>query len=92
MFFSWRRRTVFWAVVFIFVGAIIWLGNLGMFDFRWNRDWPILLLIVGLYLLIKAIPGRKRRTSKQKGNIGNILSRLQKGEITAEEAAEEMEG
>ena len=90
MFISWRRGMVFWAIVFIFIGVVVWLGNLGIFDFRWGRDWPVLLLILGIYCLTKAIP-RRRRSRKAKVRLSELLSKLESGDITAEEAAEEME-
>lgn len=86
----WKRASVFWALVFIVIGALIWLGNLGIFDFRWGRDWPILLLIFGIYILTKAIP-RRRPGRSTKSDVNGVLFKLQRGEITAEEAAEEME-
>ncbi len=91
MFFQWRRGLVFWSLVFIVIGVLIWLGNLGIFSFRWGRDWPVLFLIFGLYLLVRAIPGKRRRDRKKPRSSNSILSRLERGDITAERAAEEME-
>ncbi len=90
MLFYWRRKMVFWAIVFISVGVFVWLGNLGIFNFRWGRDWPVILVIIGLYFLTQLIPPKKRRRRVKKG-MDEILKRLERGEVSAEEAASEME-
>lgn len=90
MLFYWRRKMVFWAIVFICIGVFVWLGNLGIFNFRWGRDWPVILVIIGLYFLIQVISPRRRKRRVKKG-LDEILKRLERGEVSAEEAASELE-
>jgi len=43
----------------IIVGLLIWLSNLGILHIAWQRDWPVLLIIIGLFELVKYIIGKK---------------------------------
>lgn len=44
---------VFDAIVLILIGAIIWLSNLGVFHIVWRRDWPMIIVVIGIVQLIK---------------------------------------
>lgn len=44
---------VFDAIVLILIGAIIWLSNLGVFHIVWRRDWPMIIVLIGIVQLIK---------------------------------------
>ena len=48
-------------VILIAVGALIWLSNLGVIHIWWRRDWPVILIAIGILALIKTIV-RKRTT------------------------------
>jgi len=39
---------VFDAIVLIMVGAVIWMSNLGLLHIVWRRDWPLIIVIIGL--------------------------------------------
>ena len=43
------------SIILIAVGLIIWLSNLGVIHVAWRRDWPIILIIIGLVELVKYI-------------------------------------
>jgi hypothetical protein len=54
------RRTVkrlFWALLWIGAGTLILLANYGMvpYQFCFHRDWPAILILVGISKLIDAI-------------------------------------
>lgn len=44
---------VFDAVVLILIGSVIWLSNLGLIHIVWRRDWPLIIVIIGIAQLIK---------------------------------------
>ncbi len=44
---------VFDAIVLILIGAVIWLSNLGAFHIVWRRDWPMIIVVIGIVQLIK---------------------------------------
>jgi len=79
---------IFWAIVFIVLGLWIWLSNLGYLYFK--RDWPILLVVIGIYLIISGASLSIRRKSRK--NVKKVLKDLEEGKITAEEAAKKMRG
>jgi hypothetical protein len=42
-------------ILFIAIGLLIWFSNLGLLDIAWTRDWPVILIIIGVLILIKQI-------------------------------------
>lgn len=52
---------LFFAFLLIFVGAWIWASNYGIVVFSFYRDWPLLFVILGLWVLMKI---RRRRLSR----------------------------
>jgi hypothetical protein len=54
------RRTVkriFWALLWIGAGTLILLANYGVvpYEFTFHRDWPAILVLIGVSKLIDAI-------------------------------------
>ncbi|MEO0205684.1 MAG: DUF5668 domain-containing protein [candidate division WOR-3 bacterium] len=49
---------VFDAIFLIVVGALIWVSNLGIIHITWRQDWPLIIVLVGLYQLIKYLVRR----------------------------------
>ncbi len=44
----------FWfALLLILVGGWIWASNYGITVFSFYRDWPIIIVIVGIYIFFK---------------------------------------
>ena len=71
------------SLVLILLGLWIWLSNLNYLNFK--RDWPLILIFIGLDLLLTTIPKKFKKSKKQK-----VLEDLEKGKITVEEAAEQI--
>ena len=47
-------RTAIAGVILVMVGALILLGNLGLFGFlSWAKWWPLLLILLGAALLLR---------------------------------------
>jgi hypothetical protein len=66
-------------VILIFVGLFIWFGNLGFLNL--GRDWPLILIIVGILGIISTIK-RNRRS--------RVIRDLEKGKISVGEAEEKL--
>ncbi len=56
-------NTIFWGLIFMLIGGWIWLGNLGIIKtgFRFSRDWPVILIIIGLAVLLEGMERILRR-------------------------------
>ncbi|MEO0136113.1 MAG: hypothetical protein ABIL39_10150 [candidate division WOR-3 bacterium] len=67
------------AVIIVFLALFVWLGNLGIFSLA--RDWPLILIFLGLINLF-LLP----KYSKEK-----IIEDLENGKITPEEALRRLE-
>ncbi|TES93642.1 MAG: hypothetical protein E3J87_01845 [Candidatus Cloacimonadota bacterium] len=76
------------AVTLIILGILFWLGKFGIIDFYWDRDWPVILIALGVFSLVNYFTRRKKKDSRRKKN--EILKKLEKGEIDAEEAIERL--
>ena len=84
------------SVILVFIGLFIWLVNIGVFSFwEWGRDWPWILITIGLWGMLKYLfrPRRdayhaEKAKAKVKDSIKEALGKIEKGEMTAEEAAE----
>jgi hypothetical protein len=46
-------------IILIGVGLAIWLSNLGVFHIVWRRDWPVILVAVGMINLVKYFVWRR---------------------------------
>ncbi|MCK5258433.1 MAG: hypothetical protein KAJ69_02845 [Thermoplasmatales archaeon] len=51
------------AIFLIAIGAWIWASNYGIVIFSFYRDWPILIVLIGIYIFIKL---RRRRKWRKK--------------------------
>jgi|GEM_PF-328152 len=52
-----KGNKILWAFIWIAVGILWMLSNYGKlpFSFAWQRDWPIVFIIIGLAMLLKLI-------------------------------------
>ena len=82
-----RTKKVFWGLLILAIGILIWLGNLDLIAFQFSRDWPIILILIGVYYIIRDIGSSK---VKNKKSTDKILKDLEDGKIDAKEAAEEI--
>lgn len=58
-----RRASIFWAVVLIVAGALLFLGNLGVLRANaWQLILPAFLILVGVWFLLR--PRRTRGTAR----------------------------
>lgn len=98
---AFSMRKFFWGIIAISVGGLIWASNLGYLDlsFRFSRDWPIIIVAIGLMSIWDALFGRhwwghkfERGCRERRDNVSRVLEDLENGKINAEEAARRMEG
>jgi hypothetical protein len=49
-------RTIIWGLIVAGIGLWIWLGNLGIIrPIRFSRDWPLIIIIIGLLTIGEGI-------------------------------------
>jgi len=51
---------MFSSLLLILVGLWIWASNYGIQVFSFYRDWPLLFVVLGLWILLKINKRRKR--------------------------------
>jgi cell division protein FtsW (lipid II flippase) len=74
-----------WGIFFIALGLLIWLGNMNLLPYiNWSRDWPWILVFLGLLFLLRPFFRKSRRDIRKK--VENVLKDLEAGKITPEEA------
>jgi hypothetical protein len=56
---SFQFHRISGGIILIAVGVLIWLSNLGIIHVWWRRDWPVLLIVIGVLALIKTIIRRR---------------------------------
>jgi hypothetical protein len=92
-------RKFFWGVIIAGIGGLIWASNLGYvsLSFRFGRDWPIIIVAIGLMSIWDALFGRHwwghkftGRCKEKREGLSSVLEDLEKGTIDAEEAARRM--
>ncbi|MCM2266671.1 MAG: DUF5668 domain-containing protein [Elusimicrobiales bacterium] len=93
-------RKFFWGVIIAVAGGLLWASNLGYISlsFRFSRDWPIIIVAIGLMSIWEALFGKHwwghkfRGCGEKRVDLSKILEDLEKGSIDAEEAAKRMGG
>lgn len=75
-------------LLFLGMGLLFWFGNLGLLPYiEWERDWPWILIILGLWMIFSHLFGyssKHRKRSRKK--VIRILEDLETGKISPEEA------
>ena len=59
--FMWPRKNAdrFWGLILLGVGTLFLLRNLGILWIRFRHIWPVVLLALGVYLIWRALEGRR---------------------------------
>jgi len=95
---GFNARKVKWGVIFIAAGAMLLAHNYGLlsFEIRFSRDWPAILIAIGLLGAWDGLFHRSRARQPKEGDpearkaLRDILERIERGEIKAEEAARKL--
>ena len=97
--FAFSLRKFFWGLLIVSIGGLIWASNLGYLSisFRFGRDWPIIIVAIGLMSIWDALFGRHWWAHKfgaarknGQGDAAKVLEDLEQGKITAAEAVRRM--
>ena len=56
---SYQFHRISGGIILIIVGMLIWLSNLNIIHIWWRRDWPVLLIVIGILALINTIKRKK---------------------------------
>ncbi|KPJ54303.1 hypothetical protein AMJ39_00715 [candidate division TA06 bacterium DG_24] len=90
---SGRRRSarVWLGLIVAAIGLLIWFSNIGLVQIEIARHWPLLLVLIGLALMAGGVRRRGSRPRADRrprdpGRREEILDRLERREISAEEA------
>jgi len=59
-------RTILWGIIIIAIGMWIWLAKLGVITsgIVFSRDWPVIIVIVGVMTLAEGVSWYIRRRSR----------------------------
>ncbi|MEO0198817.1 MAG: hypothetical protein ABIM42_04210 [candidate division WOR-3 bacterium] len=69
-------------LIFLMMGILFWLANLDLLPYiKWERDWPWILIILGLWMIFSS--ARQKRSRR---DIIKILEELRNGKISLDEA------
>lgn len=52
-----KNRNILLGAVFIIIGVLILLSNLGYLNFSWSYIWPLALLVPGIYMHVSFFTG-----------------------------------
>ncbi len=80
-------RKLRWGIAIVALGLWIWLSALGVPYITFSKNWPLLLVALGIHIIVRRVRkiARKRRRSARV-----IISDLEGGRIDAEEAIVEI--
>ncbi len=80
------KRTIGWGLVLVVVGLWIWLSALGVPYVDFGRNWPLLLVAFGLYLIVRRAVRHVRRRRRP----SDVITDLEAGRIDVDKAVNEI--
>jgi len=81
------RRTVWWGLTLVIVGLWIWLSALGVPYIAFAKNWPLLIVAFGVYVIVHRIR-RYRRWHRKSAS--DVITDLESGKIDADKAVDEI--
>lgn len=72
-------KTLIFGIVVILIGIWIWFSHFGISFISFKRDWPILIILLGVWIILKS---RRKRLK--------IIEDLEKGKIDVDEAIDRL--
>ena len=79
------RRRYWVGIILIIIGLWIWLSYLGVPYIAFNKNWPLILVFFGFYIII-----RRMTKSSYWVRRSQVISDLEQGKITVDEAIEKL--
>lgn len=82
-------RRLVWGLLVLLVGAWIWLSALGVPWISFRRDWPLLIVALGGYVVYRGVRSLRRRRRRR---VRFVIDDLECGRVDVEEAVDELRG
>ncbi len=76
------RRVIGWGSFLILLGAWIWLSALGVPYIASSRNWPLLIIAFGIYVIVR----RAVRWSRRRKSASDVITDLESGRIDVDKA------
>ncbi len=81
------RRMIGWGVFLVLLGAWIWLSALGVPYIDFSRNWPLLIVAFGIYIIMHRVLRRRRWLRK---SASAVITDLESGKIDVDKAVVEI--
>jgi len=81
------RRVIGWGIFLVVLGAWIWLSALGVPYIEFSRNWPLLIVALGVYIIVRRVQ-RYRRWHRR--SAAAVITDLESGNIDVEKAVTEI--
>jgi hypothetical protein len=81
------RRMIGWGVFFVVLGLWIWLSALGVPYIAFAKNWPLLLVAFGVYVIVHRVRRHRRWHRK---SASDVITDLESGKIDADKAVDEI--
>ena len=81
------RRMIGWGVFFVVLGLWIWLSALGVPYIAFAKNWPLLLVAFGIYIIAHRVRRHRRWHRK---SASDVITDLESGRIDADKAVDEI--
>lgn len=81
-----RRHIIVTGILLVVLGLWTWLSALGVPYITFSRNWPLLLVALGVYIVVRAV----RRMARRRRSAAEVITDLEKGRIDADRAADEL--
>ena len=79
------KRRYWWGIILIIIGLWIWLSSLGVPYISFSKNWPLILVFWGLYIIIRRLTRRSRWVRRSQ-----VINDLEKGKINVDEAVNKL--
>jgi len=80
------RRMIGWGIFLVILGAWIWLSGLGVPYIDFSRNWPLLIVAAGAYIIVQ----RVRRQIRRRRSASAVITDLESGRIDVDKAVAEI--
>jgi len=81
------RRMIGWGIFLVLLGAWIWLSALNVPYMVFSRDWPLLIVAFGIYVIYRRMVRYRRQHRK---SASQVITDLESGKIDVDKAVVEI--
>lgn len=79
------KKRYWWGIILIIIGLWIWLSSIGVPYISFSKNWPLILVFWGLYIIIRRLTRRQRWVRRSQ-----VINDLEKGKINVDEAVDKL--